>query len=296
MLFIKLAILMQIHRIFTGTSRTQVYWLSVSLIVLDVAFYIAAVIVEIAACVPREKIWDPFLPNGTCLDNSVAIVVAGAFNLLLDCLVFALPIYAILHLKIPIKRKVGICAIFAIGLLWVLLIRSSVQVLTDDSACVSSFLRLYYSILLMSVVDVTYNILNLCWTASLELASALLVASFPVMPRLYQYIRGKRPADSTTYPSYRFSFRFGSNRFTPRKARPSIGTLSHENQTVVSAGQERHEWLPLEDQGGYGLPNIRMTGLAKAPETYQPDSLGKREIRRTVTIHTQFEPTYLSDQ
>ena len=116
MLFTKLAILLQIKRIFHGTTRDSVHWLSISLMVLDVTYYIASAISEIAQCVPREKIWNPLLP-GTCINNNTKVVVDGAFNFTIDLLIFMLPIYAILRLKMVIKRKLGICAIFATGLL-----------------------------------------------------------------------------------------------------------------------------------------------------------------------------------
>ena len=116
MLFTKLAILLQFKRIFQGTRRDSVYWLAMSLIALDTTYYTVAVIMEIAQCTPREKIWDP-LVDGTCVDNNTLVIITGAFNVVIDILIFALPIYAILRLKIAIKRKVGISAIFATGLL-----------------------------------------------------------------------------------------------------------------------------------------------------------------------------------
>jgi hypothetical protein len=116
MLFTKLAILLQINRIFRGTKKDTVYWLGIILMFLDVSYYIAAIIVEIAQCTPRAKISNPLLP-GTCVNNNVVVIVAGAYNFVLDICVFALPLYAIFRLKIGVNRKLGICAIFATGLL-----------------------------------------------------------------------------------------------------------------------------------------------------------------------------------
>lgn len=116
MLFTKLAIILQIKRIFQGTTKDSVYWLSLILMVLDTLLYVAACIVEIAECVPREKIWNPFV-SGVCINNNVNLLATGGFNLGLDILIFALPIYAIFRLRIVLKRKLGICTVFATGLL-----------------------------------------------------------------------------------------------------------------------------------------------------------------------------------
>ena len=119
--FTKLAILFQVRRIFIiGSTRNSVYWLTLTTMALNVAFYIAAAITLIAQCVPREKIWNPGVP-GICVDNNAQLIASGSFNFALDILIFTLPIYAILRLKLALKRKLGICAIFATGLLYVAL-------------------------------------------------------------------------------------------------------------------------------------------------------------------------------
>ena len=78
----------------------------------------------------------------------------------------------------------------------------SERLLIIHRACISSFLRLYYSIQLFKTVDVTFHIADLFWSAILEGASAILVASFPVLPKLYQFIRGKSSAGRSSRPSY----------------------------------------------------------------------------------------------
>ena len=116
MLFTKLAILIQLRRIFRGTTRDSVYWLSTTLMAINVLYYIAGFFTQVLACVPREKIWNSEIV-GTCLDNDASILISGIFNLALDVLIFLLPIYAIFRLRIAVKRKLGIYATFAIGLL-----------------------------------------------------------------------------------------------------------------------------------------------------------------------------------
>jgi hypothetical protein len=65
---------------------------------------------------PREKTWTPFL-EGHCIDVAAAIVVQGAVNLFLDIGILITPLWAIWRLQLPLKRKVGISAVFAVGIL-----------------------------------------------------------------------------------------------------------------------------------------------------------------------------------
>ena len=123
-------------------------------------------------------------------------------------------------------------------------------------ACTSSILRLYYSMRLVNNKDVTWEVVNLSWTACLEGVAAILVASFPVFPRLYQFLRGERPAGSSTRPSYRPMY--GSNHShiarSGRKASPGkpfqkVGGAGAVHTESVALGEQglSREWVPLED-------------------------------------------------
>lgn len=86
------------------------------MLIVNSAFYVAAFFLEIFACAPRAKIFNPLLP-GTCLDAAVGDLVAAVFNFVSDVLMLLLPLYAIWKLDIVLKTKVGICAVFATGAL-----------------------------------------------------------------------------------------------------------------------------------------------------------------------------------
>ena len=117
MFFIKLAILIQLKSIFRSTTRDWIYWLIVLLMGLTLAFHLAIAVALIAQCVPREKIWSPGV-SGICVDNSAATISSGAFNFAIDMLIFMVPICAIYKLKMAARRKLGICAVFGVGLLY----------------------------------------------------------------------------------------------------------------------------------------------------------------------------------
>ena len=111
--------------------------------------------------------------------------------------------------------------------------------LIANRACVSSILRLYYSVQLLSIADVTYNITYLFWTATLEGTSAILVASFPVMPRLYQYIRNDRHL-------FLSKFGFGSSGRRLLASSPRTGKKGSSG-IQTDDKQLRPQWLQLEE-------------------------------------------------
>ena len=82
------------------------------------------------------------------------------------------------------------------------------------------------------------------WTAGLEGASAILVASFPVMPRLYRFLRGERQGslERLSDPSYE-KRKFGSDSTGPER-RPS-------------ARIPASEWTPATTMPAYGVGSER---------------------------------------
>ena len=113
----KFSVLWQLVRIFVPLRTGPIYWSTLSLIIVNCLFYGASLVAWVLQCIPLRKTWD-FAIEGTCYVNPTALFVAGgAFNALSDLLMLLLPLYSIWHLKMAIKRKVGVSAIFATGLL-----------------------------------------------------------------------------------------------------------------------------------------------------------------------------------
>jgi hypothetical protein len=117
MFFAKCSILFQFRRLFCpGQIRDSTFWMIHALLFMCAAYYISAIFTFTFQCTPREKTWTPFL-EGHCIDVAAAIVVQGAVNLFLDIGILITPLWAIWRLQLPLKRKVGISAVFAVGIL-----------------------------------------------------------------------------------------------------------------------------------------------------------------------------------
>ncbi|MCJ1334412.1 hypothetical protein MMC10_011121 [Thelotrema lepadinum] len=176
-LFVKLGALFQLRRIFFGTKKNMTYWLLTSLIVINTTFYFIAFFIAIFQCRSIDGLWDQSyrIVEGRCLDMGALIIGTAGFNVAIDFLMLVLPLYSISQIMISTKRKLGIGAVFATGIL----------------ATVASALRLAYSIQVTQVSDITFKTPDLLWAASLEVVSIIVAASIPVMPRLFKHMQGR---------------------------------------------------------------------------------------------------------
>ena len=87
-----------------------------TLIAVSAMFTLATLLVAIFPCTPIEKWWNPLL-EGRCIDTIAAYLASAIFNLISDVAILVLPIYLTSKLKMPLRRKLGVCAIFTVGIL-----------------------------------------------------------------------------------------------------------------------------------------------------------------------------------
>ena len=178
-------------RLLTGPKKDFFYCAFVVLIIANTTFYIGGFFVEIFACAPRAKIWNPLI-DGTCLDGALLSLIAGVFNCASDTLMLILPICAIWRLGIDLKLKLGVMAVFATG----------------SVACILSGLRIYFGQMLLGQPDITfYSIAASCVSAG-EATAVMLVVTLPTLPRFIKFVLSKgstRITTVTTDPSFGYS-------------------------------------------------------------------------------------------
>ncbi|RCI14267.1 hypothetical protein L249_6157 [Ophiocordyceps polyrhachis-furcata BCC 54312] len=184
----KAAVLLSLKRIFTGARRNYVHWAFVSLIALNGLFYLSILLALVCACVPRAKIDNPTLA-GSCVSTHGLMLATSAANILSDLSILFLPLVVVWSLQTPLKRKMTAGAVFATGFF----------------GCVSSILRLYYSILLMLTDDFTWALYPVGVWAVAEIATVILACCFPVFPRFFHHLRHGEASKVTLGRSYRES-------------------------------------------------------------------------------------------
>ncbi|KAL8709063.1 MAG: hypothetical protein Q9220_006084 [cf. Caloplaca sp. 1 TL-2023] len=116
-LTIKLSVLLQYLRIFVP-RRNRAFYLAWLLIGVNVTLNISLAFSFAFECVPRQKLWRPAM-DGHCINLASAFIVSATTNTITDFAVFLLPLFAIWELQLPWERKLGVSAVFTVGLLYV---------------------------------------------------------------------------------------------------------------------------------------------------------------------------------
>ncbi|KAK4112254.1 hypothetical protein N656DRAFT_681748, partial [Canariomyces notabilis] len=139
--FIKLSILLQYMQIFMPVREpVAMWWTCVFLIGANFIFYLVSTFLEIFACQPIEKAWDPLVTEGRCIDILRLNVIASSVNTVSDVTILVLPQLIIWRLNTSWRVRSGISLIFLIAAF----------------ACASAAVRLYYAVLLQHSTDITY--------------------------------------------------------------------------------------------------------------------------------------------
>ncbi|KAK7738422.1 hypothetical protein SLS62_011399 [Diatrype stigma] len=113
----KYAVLRQIETIFLNHRRQSPVYKAIWLLIwMNLVFYTAISISFILACIPREKIWKPDTV-GRCLDSYSSIIATSAINVVSDFTILVVPLVGIWQLQLPLRRKFGAAAVFAVGIL-----------------------------------------------------------------------------------------------------------------------------------------------------------------------------------
>ena len=98
-----------------GGDTTVIFWALHGLMFVNGGYYLAAFFTFLFQCNPREKAWDIGIGEGRCIDVAAATVVSGVMNLVLDLGILVVPIWAVWRLRLSVKRKLGISAVFGVG-------------------------------------------------------------------------------------------------------------------------------------------------------------------------------------
>lgn len=108
---IKISILLFYKRVFS-TARFRKWIEGVGVLVL--AWMLANNFVFAFQCTPVRKAWEFDLP-GHCIDPLTTMKILSVFNVILDAIILALPISAVLRLQLSTVKKISVMVIFLLG-------------------------------------------------------------------------------------------------------------------------------------------------------------------------------------
>jgi hypothetical protein len=113
----KIGILLQIKSMFTANLKTPIYWASWSIMVVITMAYTATLFLWVFPCWPVGKVWNPYIAGTCTVQESKPGILSGVINLASDIAILTLPMIAAAQLQMSRKKKLGVFAVFATGLL-----------------------------------------------------------------------------------------------------------------------------------------------------------------------------------
>jgi hypothetical protein len=98
--------------------RNSFWWTCYIIIALNALYYVTGAFLLFFACIPHRKIWEFTVP-GKCLPPSInnTSIVSSSLNLASDLAILFLPQRVIWRLQLSTNKKIGVAALFAIGVL-----------------------------------------------------------------------------------------------------------------------------------------------------------------------------------
>lgn len=119
---IKLSIILLYIRVFS-TSQTLFRRCIYTALFFTAALSITFIVTILAACQPLQYFWTRYdgSSEGTCIDLGSFFAAFSVFNVSLDVFLLALPIPMVLRLHMSARKKLIVCALMMLGILYVLL-------------------------------------------------------------------------------------------------------------------------------------------------------------------------------
>ncbi|KAI5917918.1 hypothetical protein F4810DRAFT_629282 [Camillea tinctor] len=177
----KMSVLFQIKGIFATAAHNIVYWVVIISMGANILFYTGLLFTYVFQCWPREAIWNSNV-HGRCINAVSLNLAAGILNLISDLEAFLLPVWAIWHLRMPIKRKLAAYAVFGIG----------------SIACIIGIFGIYLRVLVIRYSDFTWLCTKTTMLVVSEIAIVIIVGCTPCLSSLYHYLRrGSRATTSS---------------------------------------------------------------------------------------------------
>ncbi|KAF1971667.1 hypothetical protein BU23DRAFT_646183 [Bimuria novae-zelandiae CBS 107.79] len=110
----KLAFLFLYLRVFPRQKLRKTVHVLIGVIMLSIAVFTLIVTVN---CLPVTYIWTSWdgLHKGKCINLNAFVWAHAVIDIILDCVIFAIPIPELIKLKMSVKKRVMIVAMFSVG-------------------------------------------------------------------------------------------------------------------------------------------------------------------------------------
>lgn len=178
----KAAFLFLYYRIF-GVKvwfRRTLYFLAF----LIIGYFIACPIIAVAGCTPVSYYWDKN-QSGSCIDEVKFYRANGIANVILDFIIFCLPVPLTLRLNTTLRQRLIISSIFILGFF----------------VCIISIIRIV-AFEGSNPNDMTWSTVETSMWSSIEQALSIICACLPTLRPLFQRLYGSHVGNSNQPNNY----------------------------------------------------------------------------------------------
>ncbi|KAF6790390.1 integral membrane protein [Colletotrichum sojae] len=168
---LKISILLMLQRIFFIRPFKIAAWITMG---LAGAWTLMTILIGLLICRPIAMQWDPTIPGGECGDQIAGFAAVGVVDLIVDLVIFILPIPMVLKLQVSKAHRLALVSIFGAGVLTI----------------VFGGLRLA-SVFTVDFLDFSYTSPNAMTWSSAEMGVALMVSSSPILRPVFDRVFGR---------------------------------------------------------------------------------------------------------
>ncbi|KAH9906894.1 hypothetical protein F4778DRAFT_723921 [Xylariomycetidae sp. FL2044] len=246
-LFIKYSILLLYQRIFPGRSFHK-FLLATALVIL--AWALAAFFCDTFTCYPIESQWEPSIP-GRCINYGTVTFVIGIANVIIDFILFVLPLPILWKLQMSTWRKILFS--FALG--------------AGSSACVASIVRLTYAKDTLSTFDKTWDSVPVGILSGVEMCTAIIACCFatyrPVVDRVF--LRNAAHSKGPSRPSGLRGTIFTPNHASRRHGWDKV-VVQHDIEIELESREDLSPPVATADISWVPLRNLNTHDVSALPD------------------------------
>ncbi|KAF2182202.1 hypothetical protein K469DRAFT_637002 [Zopfia rhizophila CBS 207.26] len=223
----KISLCLTYLRLFPSRSNKIFCW---ALSIFVTLYTVTCVFLMLFQCTPIRGYWDVSVKQ-SCINLRATLVSIAALNSVSDFLVYLWPAKPLWTIQLPLKQRLGLIFIFAIG----------------STVCIAGALRMHY-------LEVYFNSYDVFWHASIIYAVMAVEMNLGI---ICGCLSGVKPVLAVVFPRF-----FASSYKTNTHPRPTYGHSTHP---------ESFPFQPLSDTSNLGKVKAGKLEHAVSIEAIHPE-------------------------
>ncbi|KEY74371.1 Sat4 [Stachybotrys chartarum IBT 7711] len=257
--FVKFSLLALYHRLFwVNRHFVRSVWL---VGIVQGCWGIAILLVHIFLCTPMEKIWTPWMVEGTCVDVNTLFAIYEALNSVLDFIVAGLAIWMLPSLQIRKSTRWHLAGLFVLGAFSGFI--GIIKIVEAYDSAQRNFQAVIWNVVQMSI-----SIICCCAPIYRSILPKMGMSSIPSWASwsLRGSSRRSKAVASTADGTSKFSMR------------------SYQGEGKAGGTSVSGNWINLDGSSQRALAWVDAESHGKDQSTYQDIPMGRMKVERSVEV------------